>query len=61
MYLDLKTSLVAAPAQVTVLIVKVVTGYWVHTNLDLDMKNQNLGRQSCLILSCFAPIESMKY
>jgi len=31
MNLDLKTSLVAAPVLVHVLIVKVVTGYWVQT------------------------------
>ena len=34
MNLDLKTSLVAAPVRVHVHIVKVVTGYWVQTDLN---------------------------
>ena len=44
MNLDLKTSLVAAPVLVHVLIVKVVTGYWVQTDLNLYVRNQNFGR-----------------
>ena len=35
MKLDLKTSLVPAPVLVPALIVKVVTGYWVQTDLSL--------------------------
>jgi hypothetical protein len=48
MNLDLKTSLVAAPVLVHVLIVKVVTGYWVQTDLNLYVRNQNFG--------CVAPV-----
>jgi len=58
MNLDLKTSLVAVPVLVHVLIVKVVlvhvlivkvvTGYWVQTDLNLYMRNQNFG--------CVAPV-----
>ncbi len=36
MSLDLKTSLVAVPVLMPVLIVKVVTDYWVHTDLNLS-------------------------
>jgi hypothetical protein len=45
---DLKTSLVAVPVLVHVLIVKVVTGYWVQIDLNLYMRNQNIG--------CVAPV-----
>ena len=48
MNLDLKTSLVAVPVLVHVLIVKVVTGYWEQTDLNLYMRNQNFG--------CVAPV-----
>jgi len=36
MSLDLKTSLVAVPILIHVLIAKVVTGYWVQTDLNLS-------------------------
>lgn len=40
---DLKTSLVAVPVLVHVLIVKVVIGYWVQIDLNLCMGNRNIG------------------
>jgi hypothetical protein len=43
MNLDLTTSLVAVPVPVRVLIVKVVTGYWVRIDPNLYMRNQNIG------------------
>jgi hypothetical protein len=39
---DLKTSPVAVPVLVRVLIVKVVIGYWVQIDLNLCMGNQNI-------------------
>ncbi len=51
MNLDLKTNLVAVPVPVHVLIVKVVTGYWVQTDLNPYMRNHNIGTMQTFFTS----------